>query len=38
MSAKKPATDQKKAAAININDPDDSKGTLKSMGGSKSDN
>jgi hypothetical protein len=37
MSAKKPATDQRKATNVFINDPDDSKGTLKSIGGSKSD-
>jgi hypothetical protein len=38
MSAKKHVTNKKKPAVINMNDPDDSKGTLKSMGGSKSDN
>jgi hypothetical protein len=36
MSAKKPATDQRKATNVFINDPD-AKGTLKSIGGSKSD-
>lgn len=37
MTANKPAADQKKATTVIANDPDDLKGTLKSIGGSRSD-
>src|SRR3984893_3039856 len=37
MSTKKSAADDKKATTVVANDPDDLKGTLKHIGGSKSD-
>src|ERR1700730_3181991 len=37
MSTKKTAADDKKATTVVANDPDDLKGTLKHIGGSKSD-
>jgi hypothetical protein len=37
MSAKKPAGQDKKVTTIDVNDPDSSKGALKTVGGSRSD-
>ena len=37
MSTKNSAADDKKATTVVVNDPDDPKGTLKHIGGSKSD-
>src|SRR5438034_6071106 len=37
MSAKKPAADNKKVLTIDVSDPDSLKGTLKAVGGSRSD-
>ena len=37
MSAKNSAADDKKAVTINLNDPENYKGTLKDIGGSRSD-
>jgi len=37
MSAKKPTGQDKKVTTIDVNDPDSSKGALKTVGGSRSD-